>query len=252
MVGMGKKDKERYAEIERQRALKERAAEYVRKKHEIDMGGRRPFTIPELMYFGVYPRSADYVDTRPDSLDSESGVVPYTPRPPAADTITPSPSPAVAEVPDDLPDDDGPMPGPYTRTSPGELNAATVERIIAAVPSNRPRHRMAVLLMADVGLGMADIARVGPSTVDVKRGVLHVSEGDVPVKKISPRTWTALCGYVQSGGDLAMGNVTYYRIVRAAAELAGVNATAAQLIRYGKKYRVERTRKAPRTSAATG
>lgn len=117
------------------------------------------------------------------------------------------------------------------------LDAATVERLISAATDSRDR--LLILLMADVGLTMSDIATVGPDTVDVDSGTFASSNGEIPVKMISPRTWSLLEPYVRFGGRLDLHRASIYRIVQAVSAEAGLNITASQLGKYGRAYRIK-------------
>ena len=127
---------------------------------------------------------------------------------------------------------------PFSATPLVSLDAATVERLIAAATDSRDR--LLVLLMADVGLTMNDIATVGPDTVDIDSGTFTSSNGEIPVKMISPRTWSLLEPYVRFGGRLDVHRATIYRMVQAVSAEAGLNITASQLGKYGRSYRIKR------------
>lgn len=112
-----------------------------------------------------------------------------------------------------------------------------MERLISAATDSRDR--LLILLMADAGLTMNDIATVGPGTVDVDRGTFASSNGEIPVKMISPRTWSLLEPYVRFGGRLDLHRASIYRIVQAVSAEAGLNITASQLGKYGRAYRIK-------------
>lgn len=126
---------------------------------------------------------------------------------------------------------------PFSATPLVSLDAATVERLISSVTDSRDR--LLILLMADVGLTMNDISKIGPDTVDVDLGVFMSSNGEIPVKMISPRTWALLEPYIRFGGTLDVHRATIYRIVQAVSAKAGMNITASQLGKYGRAYRIK-------------
>lgn len=126
---------------------------------------------------------------------------------------------------------------PFSATPLVSLETATVELLIAAATDSRDR--LLILLMADVGLTMNDIAMIGPDTVDVELGKFTSSSGEIPVRMISPRAWALLEPYIRFGGTLDVHRATIYRIVQAVSTKAGLNVTASQLGKYGRAYRLK-------------
>ena len=93
--------------------------------------------------------------------------------------------------------------------------------------------------MADAGLTMSEIATVGPDTVDIDSGKFASSNGEIPVRMISPRTWSLLEPYIRFGGNLDLHRASIYRIVQTVSAKAGLNVTASQLGKYGRTYRIK-------------
>jgi len=252
---------------DRQRELKRREREYQKLQRIVDLGNKPPLSIAEKVYFGkmIDPAYPDYyLAPRPASLDFKGmsmhpkvkGEAPPAPGPSPAVQLPPEVRANAARIskkeilappedmsgPDDLEDLPAGAPvgagvrGPYKVTPAGvKLKPSQVEALLSA--TKKQRDRMVIMLMSDLGLGMADIVRIGPSTVNLEKEVFHSGQGDIPIRKVSPRAWHVLKGFVQYGESLNLNNVTFYRIVKKNAEAAGLNITAAQLIRYGKEYR---------------
>jgi len=273
------------ANDDRQRELKRREREYQKLQRIVDLGNKPPLSIAEKVYFGkmIDPDYPDYyLAPRPASLDFKGmsmhpkvkGEAPPAPGPSPAVQLPPEVRAKAAKVskkdilapivelpPDDEPGEIRPAPGragaargPYKVTPAGvKLRPSQVEALLAA--TKKQRDRMVIMLMSDLGLGMADIVRIGPSTVNLEKEVFHSGEGDIPIRKVSPRAWHVLKGFVQYGESLNLNYVTFYRIVKKNAEAAGLNITAAQLIRYGKEYRKGRLapyrRRRPRSPQGT-
>lgn len=126
---------------------------------------------------------------------------------------------------------------PFSATPLVNLDAATVERLISSATDSRDR--LLILLIADVGLTLSEIATVGPDTVDVDSGTFTSISGEIPVKMISLRTWSLLEPYVRFGGTLDLHRASIYRIVQATGARAGLNITASQLGKYGRAYRIK-------------
>lgn len=137
--------------------------------------------------------------------------------------------------------------GPFTWAKGGKISRGRVEKVITAADTygtktTQARNKLIVLLMADIGLGMDELRRIGPDTVNLDKGVFFSLAGDIPIRRVSRRTWRLLEGMVKLGQGVALDNATYYRLVRAITEAAGEKITAAQLIRSGKAHRAEHMR----------
>lgn len=266
---------------DRDRIVKLREREYEKLKRLVDLGNKPPLSRSELIYFGklLDPEYPDYIKApRPASLDftgmsmhpksSPPSKAPAAPVEPAAPKAGPpltkdelkqvfqaTKEKAIQAAPPQVEAGAGAPPeetggeriGPYTWAEGGKLTKYQVEKIVKAAGEHgtrttQARNKLIILLMADLGLGMEELRRVGPETVNLEKAVYYSLVGDIPVKKVSRRAWDLLEGTVKLGQNIALDNTVYYRLVRSITEAAGEKVTAAQLIKYGKAHRAQHMR----------